>query len=129
MRMLVLRNAFLPLRTSLLDQIIVSRQHLCSHHQTCSQKRPPGDTRTGISRHFVQPLRLLPILSLPLPSRDPRLPLVDSNFLITLLGLLDTRKKHSHLVGVWVGAWCGGVALLEVGVGRWGLRARRGMVG
>ena len=59
-----------------------------SHQQTRSQKRPPGNARTGISRHLVQPLRpLLPIPSFTPPSRDPRLPLVFPHFLIAMLGL------------------------------------------
>ena len=48
----------------------------------------------------MQLLRLLPILYLQLPSRDPRLPFVVPDFLVMQRELIPlARVKRSHLVG------------------------------
>lgn len=58
-------------------------------------------------------LRLLPILSFPHPSRDPRLPRIFPHFLIVPLGL-DTFGAREAFPFSWgVEAWCGGAELLE----------------
>ena len=57
--------------------------------------------RTGIGGHLVQPLCLfLPILALPSPSWDPRLPLVIPYFLVAPLGL-DTFSAREAFPFGW----------------------------
>ena len=62
---------------------------LCSHQQNALSKTSTGRTqRTGVSMGLVQPLSLFfPVLSLPPPSRNPRLLLVVPEFLVALLRL------------------------------------------
>ena len=69
--------------------------------QTRSQKRPPENARTRINRHLVQPLRLIPpILALPPPSQETRLPLVVPYFLSRCWDWIPlTRAKRSYLIG------------------------------
>ena len=79
---LILRYELLLLGTSLLCQIMI---RICAASamllKTCADVQ-----RTSISGHLVQPLCLLPILALPTPSRDLRLPLVIPYFLVAPLG-------------------------------------------